>query len=198
LQDGSGSKHIIGALAAQSCFRDRASVQLSVVLVPHVTKWHDHKARLVGFRVFHLESVWIAQSVCNLITLLDDITSAGVGFVSLCSIWHREIRSECALEIAQDLALPPGGTQGRFARDDERGSGNRTVRPPCGLELSGQVLNGASEADTEVRVGRTTPDAIRRLKNEVDGDLYVSGSGTLIRTMLADGLVDALHLADME
>ena len=29
---------------------------------------------------------------------------------------------------------------------------------------------------------------------EVDGDIYVSGSGTLVRAMLADGLVDGLHL----
>jgi dihydrofolate reductase len=28
----------------------------------------------------------------------------------------------------------------------------------------------------------------------VDGDLYVSGSGTLVRAMLADGLVDQLEL----
>lgn len=34
----------------------------------------------------------------------------------------------------------------------------------------------------------------RSLKDEVDGDLYVSGSGTLVRAMLADGLVDELHL----
>src|SRR5215207_6704457 len=38
------------------------------------------------------------------------------------------------------------------------------------------------------------PDAIRSLKDEVDGDLYVSGSGTLVRAMLADGLVDELDL----
>jgi dihydrofolate reductase len=43
-------------------------------------------------------------------------------------------------------------------------------------------------------VGPYDPDAIRRLKNDVDGDLYVSGSGTLVRAMLADGLVDELHL----
>jgi dihydrofolate reductase len=43
-------------------------------------------------------------------------------------------------------------------------------------------------------IGPYDPDAIRSLKNEVDGDLYVSGSGTLVRAMLADGLVDALHL----
>jgi dihydrofolate reductase len=43
-------------------------------------------------------------------------------------------------------------------------------------------------------IGPYDPDAIRRLKDEVDGDLYVSGSGTLVRAMLADGLVDQLHL----
>ena len=42
-------------------------------------------------------------------------------------------------------------------------------------------------------VGPYDPDAIRRLKDEI-GDLYVSGSGTLVRAMLADGLVDELHL----
>jgi dihydrofolate reductase len=43
-------------------------------------------------------------------------------------------------------------------------------------------------------VGPYDPGTIRRLKDEVDGDLYVSGSGTLVRAMLADGLVDELHL----
>src|SRR3954447_16423858 len=43
-------------------------------------------------------------------------------------------------------------------------------------------------------VGPYDPGAIRRLKGEVDGDLYVSGSGTLVRAMVADGLVDGLHL----
>jgi dihydrofolate reductase len=43
-------------------------------------------------------------------------------------------------------------------------------------------------------IGPYDPDAIRRLKDEVDGHLYVSGSITLVRGMLADGLVDELHL----
>ncbi len=43
-------------------------------------------------------------------------------------------------------------------------------------------------------VGPYDRDTIRRLKGEVDGDLYVSGSGTLARALLADGLVDGLHL----
>jgi dihydrofolate reductase len=43
-------------------------------------------------------------------------------------------------------------------------------------------------------IGPYDADAIRSLKDEVDGDLYVSGSGTLVRAMLADGLVDELDL----
>jgi dihydrofolate reductase len=43
-------------------------------------------------------------------------------------------------------------------------------------------------------IGAYDAEAIRRLKTEVDGDLYTSGSGTLVRAMLADGLVDELHL----
>jgi len=35
---------------------------------------------------------------------------------------------------------------------------------------------------------------IRSLKGEVDGDLYVSGSATLVRALIADSLVDGLHL----
>jgi dihydrofolate reductase len=43
-------------------------------------------------------------------------------------------------------------------------------------------------------LGSYEPDTIRNLKDEVGGDLYVSGSGTLVRALLADGLVDELHL----
>jgi dihydrofolate reductase len=43
-------------------------------------------------------------------------------------------------------------------------------------------------------IGPYDSEAIRSLKDEVDGNLYVSGSGTLVRAMLADGLVDGLHL----
>jgi dihydrofolate reductase len=43
-------------------------------------------------------------------------------------------------------------------------------------------------------LGPYDPDAIRRLKDEVDGDIYTSGSITLVRAMLGDGLVDDLHL----
>lgn len=43
-------------------------------------------------------------------------------------------------------------------------------------------------------VGPYDPATIRRLKDEVNGHLYVSGSGTLVSALLADGLVDELHL----
>ena len=43
-------------------------------------------------------------------------------------------------------------------------------------------------------VGPYDAGRLRRLKDEVDGDLYVSGSARLVRAMLADGLIDGLHL----
>ena len=59
------------------------------------------------------------------------------------------------------------------------------------------VVSGTLETATwgnSKIIGPYDPDVIRSLKDEVDGDLYVSGSGTLVRAMLADGLVDELHL----
>jgi dihydrofolate reductase len=60
------------------------------------------------------------------------------------------------------------------------------------------VSSTLTDADATWRnskvIGPYDPDAIRTLKDEVDGDLYTSGSVTLVRAMLADGLVDELHL----
>jgi dihydrofolate reductase len=55
------------------------------------------------------------------------------------------------------------------------------------------TLTEATWRNSEI-VGPYDPAAIRRLKDESDGNLYVSGSGTLVRAMLEDGLVDELHL----
>jgi dihydrofolate reductase len=55
------------------------------------------------------------------------------------------------------------------------------------------TLTDATWRNSEI-IGTYDPDRIRRLKDEVDGDVYTSGSGTLVRAMLADGLVDELHL----
>jgi dihydrofolate reductase len=43
-------------------------------------------------------------------------------------------------------------------------------------------------------LGPYSASAIRDLKDQVDGKIYVSGSGMLVRAMLADELVDELHL----
>jgi dihydrofolate reductase len=43
-------------------------------------------------------------------------------------------------------------------------------------------------------IGPYDAGRIRQLKQEVDGDIYVSGSVTLVRALLADGLIDELHL----
>jgi dihydrofolate reductase len=77
---------------------------------------------------------------------------------------------------------------------------NRTAEDDPGApffnDTTKYVVSGtatdATWRNSEV-IGPYDPDAIRGLKDKV-GDLYVSGSGTLVRAMLADGLVDELHL----
>ena len=55
------------------------------------------------------------------------------------------------------------------------------------------TLTDPTWRNTEV-LGGYDADRIRALKTEVAGDLYVSGSITLVRALLADALVDELHL----
>jgi dihydrofolate reductase len=55
------------------------------------------------------------------------------------------------------------------------------------------TLGEATWRNSEV-IGAYDPERIRRLKTELEGDLYVSGSITLVHGLLADGLVDGLHL----
>jgi dihydrofolate reductase len=52
----------------------------------------------------------------------------------------------------------------------------------------------AEHWDNTTTIGPYDADAIRRLKDERDGAIYISGSGQLVRALLADGLVDELHL----
>jgi dihydrofolate reductase len=54
------------------------------------------------------------------------------------------------------------------------------------------TLTSATWRNSKI-IGPYDSDTIRSLKDEVDGDLYVSG-GMLVRAMLADGLVDELRL----
>jgi dihydrofolate reductase len=55
------------------------------------------------------------------------------------------------------------------------------------------TLESASGWDNSTILGPYDADKIAALKDEVDGNIYVSGSGQLVRAMLADGLVDGLH-----
>jgi dihydrofolate reductase len=54
-------------------------------------------------------------------------------------------------------------------------------------------LDSAEWKNTTI-LGAYDAEKIQGLKDEIDGTIYVSGSGTLVRAMLADGLVDELHL----
>lgn len=55
------------------------------------------------------------------------------------------------------------------------------------------TLEKATWQNTQI-AGPYDAGVIRQLKERVPGGIYVSGSGTLVRAMLADGLVDELHL----
>jgi dihydrofolate reductase len=48
--------------------------------------------------------------------------------------------------------------------------------------------------EPSTRLGPYDPAVIRRLKDEAVGNIYVSGSGMLVRALLRDGLIDDLHL----
>ena len=43
-------------------------------------------------------------------------------------------------------------------------------------------------------IGPYSADAIRKVKDEVDGGIYVSGSSKLVQALITDGLLDELHL----
>jgi dihydrofolate reductase len=51
-----------------------------------------------------------------------------------------------------------------------------------------------AEWNNSTVLGPYSAQTIRDLKDRVDGGMYVSGSGTLVRALLADRLVDELHL----
>ena len=55
------------------------------------------------------------------------------------------------------------------------------------------TLEKATWSNTTI-LGPYDPEAVRQLKDRTRGGIYVSGSGTLVRALIADGLVDELHL----
>jgi len=52
----------------------------------------------------------------------------------------------------------------------------------------------AEEWANTTRFGPYDADRLRELKESHAGDIYVSGSGQLVRGLIADGLLDELHL----
>jgi dihydrofolate reductase len=59
--------------------------------------------------------------------------------------------------------------------------------------VSSTLKSAAAWQNTTI-LGAYDADSIDQLKEQVDGGIYVSGSATLVQGMLADGLVDELHL----
>lgn len=51
-----------------------------------------------------------------------------------------------------------------------------------------------AEWANSTRLGPYAPDTIRKLKDDTDGTIYISGSGMLVRALIDEGLVDELHL----
>jgi dihydrofolate reductase len=78
---------------------------------------------------------------------------------------------------------------------------NRTVEDDPGAPFFNDTtkhvvtstLSEGSWRNSEI-LGPYDPEAIRALKESAEGDIYVSGSIQLVRALLADGLLDELHL----
>lgn len=60
--------------------------------------------------------------------------------------------------------------------------------------VSSTLTDPASTWRNSVAFGPYDADRVRALKDQTDGTIYISGSGTLVRALLADGLVEHLHL----
>ena len=60
--------------------------------------------------------------------------------------------------------------------------------------VSSTLTDAGSVWRNSEALGGYGADRIRELKERESGDLYVSGSATLVRALVADGLLDELHL----
>jgi dihydrofolate reductase len=76
-------------------------------------------------------------------------------------------------------------------RTDEIGFADRMNNMP--KYVVSTTLDQADWTNSTVVAG-DVPDAVRRLRSEVDGDLLVAGSATLVGTLLKYELVDELRL----
>jgi dihydrofolate reductase len=109
-------------------------------------------------------------------------------------------------QMGEALAAVTGGAQGILLGRTtyemfEPAWSSRTVEDDPGAPffndttkyVVSSTLTEATWRNSEI-LGAYDAGAIARLKAEVEGDIYVSGSATLVRALLDDGLVDGLHL----
>jgi dihydrofolate reductase len=78
---------------------------------------------------------------------------------------------------------------------------DRTVEDDPGAPFFNEtekLVVGANESAEEwnnsTHIGAFDPEKIKQIKSERDGSIFISGSGQLVRGLLAEGLVDELHL----
>ena len=78
---------------------------------------------------------------------------------------------------------------------------DRTIEDDPGADFFNQtekLVVGSHEPAEEwsntTRLGAYDADVIRRLKQDRDGVIYVSGSGELVRGLVRDRLIDEIHL----
>jgi dihydrofolate reductase len=83
----------------------------------------------------------------------------------------------------------------------EQGWSERTVEDDPGAPFfndTHKYVVGSQEPNVDwgpsTLLGAFDPDVIRKLKDETEGFIYVSGSGTLVRALLKERLIDDLHL----
>jgi dihydrofolate reductase len=76
-------------------------------------------------------------------------------------------------------------------RKDEQGFADRMNGMPKYVVSS--TLEHAGWNNTTI-IGTNVPEEVRTLKEQIDGDILVAGSGQLVRALLAHDLVDELHL----
>lgn len=83
----------------------------------------------------------------------------------------------------------------------EQGWSTRTVEDDPGAPFfndTHKYVVGSQEPNVDwgpsTLLGAFDADVIRKLKDETEGFIYVSGSGTLVRALLKERLIDDLHL----
>jgi dihydrofolate reductase len=118
--------------------------------------------------------------------------------------WTFDYPFDPAMGTAIAELMDPGGaillgrrTYEEFAPAWSGRSGEDDPGAPFMNDTTKYVVSSTLEhpewSNTEV-LGPYDAGSIRAIKDSVAGGIYASGSGTLVRALLADGLLDELHL----